>query len=69
MYKVIEVVPVDDVSLEEALNKGAREGYRLDAIKLVQQEGVRRPVMAYIIMIKGDLDEGAPVPGEAPEEG
>ena len=84
-YRVFEVTPVDDVAIQEALNKGYAEGYALDRIKLVAQEGIKRPVLAYVIMFKaqemdvsgedgvGFIDEGAslgaPVAADVGAEG
>jgi hypothetical protein len=56
-YKVVEVSPVDEGALEEALNRWAAEGYRLERLELVQQPGVRRPVMAFVFLWR---DEPAP---------
>ena len=59
MYHVIEVSPVDETTLESALNEGHAEGFELDRIEFIQQQGVRRPVIAYIIMVgaSGDVEE------------
>lgn len=50
-YKVVEVTPVDEASLEECVNGLADEGWELDRIEFVQQGGVRRPVMAYLFFV------------------
>lgn len=51
-YRVIEVTPVDESSLEEAVNRQAEQGWELERIEFVQQGGVRRPVMAYLFFVR-----------------
>ncbi len=52
MYKVLEIFPVDDETLEKTVNEWLDKGYALDRLEFVRQEGVRRPVMAFLFMLK-----------------
>ena len=47
-YRVKELTEVSDQSIEEALNQGARDGYRFESIHFVVQPGNRRPTMSFI---------------------
>jgi hypothetical protein len=49
-YKVVEVSPVDDVTLEKALATWAPQGWELDRVEFVQATGVRRPPMAFMFL-------------------
>lgn len=60
-FKVVEVAPVHEESLEEVLNRLAPEGWELDRVEFVQPPGVRRPSLAYLFFVR---DEG----GAAAEE-
>jgi hypothetical protein len=48
LYKVVEVSPVTEESLEEALNDGAADGWGFESIHFVTREGSHRPAMAYL---------------------
>ena len=52
-YKVLEISPVDESALENALNRWSSEGWTFDRIEFVQQPGVRRPVIAYVFLVDG----------------
>ena len=47
-YKVVEVSPVAEDTLERALNERAAEGWRFDSIHFVTREGSHRPALAYL---------------------
>ncbi len=48
LYKVIEVSPVTEESLERALNERSAEGWGFQSIHFVMREGSHRPSMAYM---------------------
>ncbi len=54
-YKVVEIADVTDQSIEAALNRGTEEGYRFESIHFVTQPGNRRPTMAFIFLMRGDV--------------
>lgn len=47
-YRVVEVSPVAEDTLERALNERAAEGWRFDSIHFVLREGSHRPALAYL---------------------
>jgi len=47
-YRVAELTEVSDQSIEEALNREVRSGYRFESIHFVVQPGNRRPTMAFL---------------------
>lgn len=51
-YKVIEVSPVGEESLERALNERAAEGWSVESVHFVMREGSHRPAMAYLFFVK-----------------
>jgi len=57
-YKFIEVTPVSDLDLEEAINPVVADGWQLDAIHFVMREASYRPVMAFVSFVRRD-DEGS----------
>jgi hypothetical protein len=52
-YKVVEVSPVAEDTLERALNERAAEGWRFDSIHFVVREGSHRPALAYLFFSPG----------------
>jgi hypothetical protein len=52
-YKVVEVSPVAEDTLERALNERAAEGWRFDSIHFVGREGSHRPALAYLFFVPG----------------
>ena len=55
-YKVVEVAPVTEESLEGVLNERAREGWGFESIHFVMREGSHRPAMAYLFFTLGDAE-------------
>jgi len=53
LYKVVEVSPVTEESLQSALNDRAREGWGFESIHFVMREGSHRPSMAYLFFTRG----------------
>jgi hypothetical protein len=52
-YRVVEVSPVAEDTLERALNERAAEGWRFDSIHFVLREGSHRPALAYLFFSPG----------------
>ena len=50
-YKVIEISPVDDETIEGELNRMLESGWEYERIEFVQQTGVRRPSMAFMFFV------------------
>jgi len=48
VYKVVEVSPVTEESVEGVLNERARDGWGFESIHFVMREGSHRPAMAYL---------------------
>jgi hypothetical protein len=51
-YKVVEVSPVGEETLERALNERAAEGWSLESLHFVMREGSHRPSMAYLFFVR-----------------
>jgi len=52
LYKVVEVSPVTEESLQSALNDRAREGWGFESIHFVTREGSHRPALAYLFFVR-----------------
>jgi hypothetical protein len=66
-YKVVEDTPVDDQGIEAALNAWVAQGYRMERIEFVRQEGLKRPTMAYLFLWR-DAPPSPPADAPAPVE-
>jgi len=53
LYKVVEVAPVTEESLERVLNERAAEGWGFESVHFVMREGSHRPAMAYLFFTRG----------------
>jgi hypothetical protein len=53
-YKVVEVSPVSDETLEQALNDRSREGWSFESLHFVMREGSHRPALAYLFFVRGE---------------
>lgn len=53
-YKVVEVSPVSDETLEVALNRWTREGWGFESLHFVTREGSHRPALAYLFFVRGE---------------
>lgn len=51
-YKVDEVSPVTEESLERILNERVREGWGFESVHFVMREGSHRPAMAYVFFTR-----------------
>jgi hypothetical protein len=52
LYKVVEVAPVTEETMERALNERAAEGWAFQSIHFVNREGSHRPAMAYLFFAR-----------------
>ena len=48
LYKVVEVAPVSEETVERVLNERVREGWGFESIHFVMREGSHRPALAYL---------------------
>jgi len=62
-YKVVEVSPVGEDTLERALDRWTVEGYAFQSVHFVMREGSHRPSMAYLFFLRG----GSGTPGRKGE--
>jgi hypothetical protein len=51
-YRVVEVSPVAEETLEHALNDRAAQGWTFESIHFVTREGSHRPAMAYLFFVR-----------------
>jgi len=51
-YRVVEVSPVSEETLEEALNRLSAEGWSFESLHFVQREGSHRPALAYLFFVR-----------------
>jgi type 1 glutamine amidotransferase len=58
-YKVVEVSPVSEETLERALNDWTREGWGFESLHSVLREGSHRPALAYVFFVQGASPGGA----------
>ena len=52
-YKVVEVSPVGEDTLERALNDRTAEGWAVESVHFVMREGSHRPALAYLFFVRG----------------
>ena len=52
-YRVVEVSPVSEETLERALNERTAEGWALESVHFVAREGSHRPALAYLFFVRG----------------
>jgi hypothetical protein len=58
-FKVVEVSPVGEETLERALNDWTREGWGFQSLHFVMREGSHRPALAYLFFVRGGSPERA----------
>ncbi len=64
LYKVVEVTPVEEATLEGALSGWSREGWGFESIHFVMREGSHRPAMAFLFFTRvGERGPSGPPPG------
>ncbi len=51
-YKVVEVAPVSEETLEAALNRWTAEGWGFESLHFVMREGSHRPAMGYLFFVR-----------------
>ena len=51
-YKVDELSPVTEESLERLLNERVQEGWGFESLHFVAREGSHRPAMAYVFFTR-----------------
>ena len=51
-YKVVEVSPVAEETIERTLNERVAEGWGFESIHFVTREGSHRPAMAYLFFTR-----------------
>ena len=51
-YKVVEVAPVAEDTLEKALEERTAEGWGIESVHFVMREGSHRPAMAYLFFTR-----------------
>jgi hypothetical protein len=51
-YKVVEVSPVAEDTLEQALEERTAEGWSFESLHFVMREGSHRPSMAYLFFTR-----------------
>ncbi len=56
-YKVHELTIVTEETIENALNRHVKDGWRLDTIQLAMGPASKRPAMAFILFIREDDDD------------
>jgi hypothetical protein len=54
LYKVVEVSPVSEETLERALNDGCGRGFSFDSLHFVMRDGSHRPALAYVFFVRGE---------------
>jgi hypothetical protein len=52
-YRVVEVSPVGEDTLERALNDRAAEGWAFESVHFVMRDGSHRPALAYLFFVRG----------------
>ncbi len=52
-YRVVEVSPVGEETLERALNERGAEGWAVESVHFVTREGSHRPALAYLFFVRG----------------
>jgi hypothetical protein len=57
-YKVVEVSPVSEETLERALNDRVREGWSFESLHFVARDGSHRPALAYLFFVRGGSPSG-----------
>ncbi len=66
LYKVVEVSPVSEETLERHLNERTGEGWSVESVHFVMREGSHRPAMAYLFFTRGGSRPDHPGARELP---
>jgi hypothetical protein len=62
-FKVVEVSPVGEETLERALNEWTREGWTFQSMHFVTREGSHRPALAFLLFVRGSPAARSESPG------
>ena len=65
-YKVVEVSPVSEETLEDALNRLAAEGWSFESLHFVSREGSHRPALAYLFFVRSGAARASRAGARAP---
>lgn len=60
VYKVVEVSPVSEETLEAALNLWTADGWGFESLHFVMREGSHRPALAYLFFARGAAGKARP---------
>lgn len=58
IFKVVEVSPVGEETLEHALNEWSGRGWTFQSLHFVQREGSHRPALAYLFFVRTAAPDG-----------
>ncbi len=58
-YKVVEVSPVGEETLERALNEWTGRGFAFESLHFVTREGSHRPALAFLFFVRSERSPGA----------
>lgn len=64
-YQVVEVSPVAEDTLAQALNERAAAGWSFESLHFVTREGSHRPALAYLFFTRLAQPAAAPRPAAA----
>jgi hypothetical protein len=53
-YKFVELSVVTDETIETAVNEWVAQGWQLEGIRFVTNEGSRRPTMAFVSFVRDE---------------
>jgi len=62
-FKVVEVSPVGEETLERPLTDWTREGWSFQSIHFVSRDGSHRPGLAYLFFVRGGSAARTESPG------
>jgi hypothetical protein len=68
-YKVVEVSPVADETLERALNEWTARGFAFESLHFVMRDGSHRPALAYLFFVRGEPPGRAAIRSAGPGQG
>ncbi len=56
-YKVVELITVADVDIEQTINEWTGQGWNFEYVQFAMREASKRPSMAFIIFTKMNDDK------------
>ena len=60
VYKFVEVSPVTDESLGQAVNEWVAQGWTFEGIRFITTEASRRPGMAFVTFVRDEAPSQSP---------